>query len=234
MTAEGVSASGRGPGGDPRAELRRHPERARYGREAVYAILDEGLVAHVGLVVDGQPFVIPMAYGRDGDELLLHGSVASRLQRRLATGAPACVTVTLLDGVVLARSQFNHSMNYRSVVVFGTATRLGDEPACRALARIVDHIVPGRTREARPPSPTEARQTSVLALRIEAASVKCRSGPPVDDQDDLGSSPWAGVWAGTVPVTTEFGAPEPDSGTGPGAAPPASLTPYRRPGAART
>lgn len=193
-------------------------------------MLDEGLVAHVGLVVDGQPFVIPMAYGRSGDELLLHGSVASRLQRRLAAGAPACVTVTLLDGLVLARSQFHHSMNYRSAVVFGTATRLTDDGAARrALARIVDHIVPGRTDEARPATPAELRQTSVLSLPIEAASVKVRSGPPIEDKDDLGSSPWAGVWAGTVPVTTVFGAPAPDSGTGPGATRPASLTPYRRP-----
>lgn len=219
-----------GAPGDARAVVRRLPQRADYERSAAYAILDEGLVAHVGLVVDGQPYVIPMAYGRDGDRLLLHGSVASRLQRRLATGVAACVTVTLLDGLVLARSQFHHSMNYRSVVVFGTATRLVYEGRTRhALERIVEHIVPGRSAEARSPSSRELRATSVLELPVEAASVKARTGGPLDDEDDVDSPTWGGIWIGVVPVLTTFGPPERDEGAGSDPITPVSLSPYGRP-----
>ncbi len=211
---------------DARIVVRRLPERADYQRESAYAILDEGLVAHVGFEVDGQPLVIPMAYGRDGDRLLLHGSVASRLQRRLASGLPACVTVTLLDALVLARSQFHHSMNYRSVVVLGTATRIRDEEASRrALERIVEHIVPGRSAEARGASAGELRLTSVLEMPIEAVSVKARTGGPVDDEADLAS----GVWAGLVPVSTTFGAPARDGAVGSDPGLPPSLSPYGRP-----
>jgi nitroimidazol reductase NimA-like FMN-containing flavoprotein (pyridoxamine 5'-phosphate oxidase superfamily) len=205
--------------------VKRLPARASYERDEAYAVLDEGLIAHVGIAVDGQPFVIPMVYGRDGDRLLLHGSVASRLLRTLDTGTPVCVTVTILDGLVLARSQFHHSMNYRSVVVLGTATRLGDPAAAAAaLECIVDHIVPGRPAEARPGNDAELRQTTVLELPIEAASVKRRTGGPIDDDADLD----LGIWAGVVPVHLSIGEPVPDPDLG-DVALPASLDPYRRP-----
>jgi nitroimidazol reductase NimA-like FMN-containing flavoprotein (pyridoxamine 5'-phosphate oxidase superfamily) len=202
--------------------VKRLPARASYEREEAYAILDEGLIAHVGIAVDGQPFVIPMAYGRDGDRLLLHGSVASRLLRSLDTGAPVCVTVTLLDGLVLARSQFHHSMNYRSVVVLGTATRIRDAAAAASgLERIVDHLVPGRTAEARPGNDAELRKTAVLELPIEEASVKRRTGGPIDDDEDMDLP----VWAGVLPLRLATGEPVAESDQ----PLPASLTPYRRP-----
>src|SRR4051812_47227782 len=202
--------------------VKRLPARASYERDEAYAILDEGLIAHVGIAVDGQPFVIPMAYGRDGDRLLLHGSVASRLLRTLDTGAAVCVTVTLLDGLVLARSQFHHSMNYRSVVVLGTATRVRDAAAAEgALACIVDHIVPGRTGEARPGNDAELRKTTVLALPIEAASVKRRTGGPIDDDEDMDLP----VWAGVVPIRLVLGEPLADNEQ----PLPPSLDPYSRP-----
>ena len=199
--------------------VKRLPARASYERDEAYAILDEGLLAHVGIAVDGQPFVIPMAYGRDGDRLLLHGSVASRLLRTLDAGTRVCVTVTILDGLVLARSQFHHSMNYRSVVVLGTATRLRD--AAAGLERIVDHIVPGRTAEARSGNDAELRQTTVLELPIEEASVKRRAGGPIDDESDMELP----VWAGVLPLRLIAGEPEADNDL----PLPPSLTPYRRP-----
>jgi nitroimidazol reductase NimA-like FMN-containing flavoprotein (pyridoxamine 5'-phosphate oxidase superfamily) len=202
--------------------VKRLPARASYERDEAYAILDEGLIAHVGIAVEGQPFVIPMAYGRDGDRLLLHGSVASRLLRTLDAGARVCVTVTLLDGLVLARSQFHHSMNYRSVVVLGTATRIRDAAAAAAgLERIVDHIVPGRTLEARAGNDAELRKTTVLELPIEEASVKRRTGGPIDDEADMDLP----VWAGVVPLRLATGAPVADNDE----ALPASLDPYSRP-----
>lgn len=192
----------------PRSTVRRHADRARYERELANAILDEGLVAHVGIAVDGQPFVIPMVYGRDGERLLLHGSVASRLTRGLASGLPVCVTVTLVDGLVMARSAFHHSMNYRSVVVHGTARRIDDpDEAAVALGRFVDHLVPGRSAEVRPSAPVEVRQTSVLELAIDEASVKVRTGGPIDDPDDMGLP----VWAGVVPLGVAVGAPVPSA-----------------------
>ena len=187
-----------------RTTLRRHRERGAHERRRIDAVLDEGMVAHVGICVDGQPFVLPMAYGRDGDRLILHGSVASRLLRGLDQGLPVCVTVTLLDGLVLARSAFHHSMNYRSVVVLGTATRITDpELAATALDALVDHLVPGRTAEARPSSPGELRQTAVLELPIVEASLKQRSGGAADEPDDLALD----VWAGVVPLVVQAGAP---------------------------
>lgn len=187
-----------------RSTVRRAAARGRYDRAAVHAVLDEGLVAHVGISVDGQPYVIPMAYGRDGDRLLLHGSVASRLMRGLADGAPACATVTLLDGLVMARSTFHHSMNYRSVVVLGTARRVEDpDDASDALDRFVDHLVPGRTGEVRPSTAVEVRQTAVLEMSIEEASVKIRAGGPIDDEADLELP----VWAGIVPLGVAVGEP---------------------------
>jgi len=176
------------------SQVRRHPERAAYDRETVHAILDAGLVAHVAFVVDAQPFVIPMVYARVDDRIVLHGAAASRLQKRLATGVPASVAVTLVDGLVLARSAFHHSMNYRSVVVFGTAKAVVDEGEKRvAFDALVEHAVPGRSSRTRPASDRELRGTHVLALTIEAASAKIRRGPPIDDADDLELPYWAGV-----------------------------------------
>ena len=190
-----------------RTTVRRAPQRAAYDRDRIHAVLDEGFVAHVGICVNDQPFVIPMAYGRDGDRLILHGSVASRLMRGLDRGLPVCVTVTLLDGLVLARSAFHHSMNYRSVVVLGTATRLTDpERAAAALDVLVDHLVPGRSAEARPSSAVELRQTAVLELPIEEASLKERTGGALDDPEDLDLD----VWAGVVPLDVVAGAPVPN------------------------
>jgi nitroimidazol reductase NimA-like FMN-containing flavoprotein (pyridoxamine 5'-phosphate oxidase superfamily) len=191
----------------PRTRLGRKPERGSHGRAVIDAILDEGLVAHVGISVDGDPYVLPMVYGREGDRLFLHGSVASRLLRALDAGASVCVTVTIVDALVLARSQFHHSMNYRSVVVLGVARRIRDEAtARRALRRIVDHAVPGRSLEARAPLEAELRQTMVLELTIDEASAKQRSGGPIEDPADLGR----GSWGGLLPVTTVFGPPAPD------------------------
>ena len=188
-----------------RTTVRRAPDRGVYDREVVHAILDAGKVAHVGFVHDAQPFVIPIAYARDGDRILLHGSGGSRMMRALAAGAPACVTVTIVDGLVLARSVFHHSMNYRSVVALGTATKLDGKEKAAALETLVDALVPGRSAEARGPNPAEMAATMILAFPLEEASAKVRSGPPVDDPEDV-SLP---IWAGTVPLALEYRAPEP-------------------------
>jgi nitroimidazol reductase NimA-like FMN-containing flavoprotein (pyridoxamine 5'-phosphate oxidase superfamily) len=206
--------------------VRRKAERADYTRAAANAILDEALVAHVGITVDDQPFVIPMVFGRDDDRLFLHGSVASRLLRALDDGVPVCVTVTIVDDLVLARSQFHHSMNYRSVVVVGVARRIRDpEVAARALACVVDHVAPGRAAEARPPTEAELRQTAVLELAIDTASVKARTGGPIEEPDDLALP----IWAGVVPVATTFGIPAGDDALDDSVALPPSLSPYTRP-----
>ncbi len=191
-----------------RTQVRRLPKRAVYDREAVYRILDEGLVCHVGFVQDGQPVVIPTGYGRDGDTLFIHGSVASRMLRHLAQGVEVCVTVTLLDGLVLARSVFHHSMNYRSVVIFGTAKLVEDEVTKReALRAITEHIAPGRWPEVRPPSESELKATWVLALPLEEVSAKVRTGPPLDDEEDYALP----VWAGVLPLKLRPEQPVPDS-----------------------
>jgi len=180
-----------------RTTVRRLPDRGVYDRDAIYAILDEALICHVGFAVDGQPFVIPTIHWRDGDTLYLHGSAASRMLRALRGGADACVTVTLLDGLVLARSAFNHSMNYRSVVILGKAREVSDrDEKLRALDRLVRHITPERADEVRPPNESELRQTIVLALPLAEASAKTRSGPPIDEEEDYA----LGVWAGVVPI----------------------------------
>ena len=180
-----------------RTKVRRLPSRGAYDRETIYAILDEALICHVGFVADGQPFVIPTIHWRDGDTLYFHGSAASRMLRTLRSGVDACVTVTLLDGLVMARSAFHHSMNYRSVVVFGNAREVAErEEKLRALERLVEHIAPGRSAEVRGPSESELRQTLVLALPLYEASAKIRTGPPVDDADDYKLP----VWAGVVPL----------------------------------
>jgi uncharacterized protein len=177
--------------------LRRHPERGRHDRDTVYAILDQGLVCHVGFVEGERPFVLPTSYGRDGDTLYLHASSASRMARTLADGAEVCVTVTLVDGLVLARSAFNHSMNYRSVVVLGRATAVTDpDRKLHGLRVIVEHVAPGRWDSLRPALAKELQATSLLALPLQEASAKVRTGPPKDPEEDLG----LGIWAGVVPL----------------------------------
>ena len=177
-----------------RTQVRRLPKRAVYDREAIYRILDEGLVCHVGFVVDGQPVLIPTGYGRDGDTLYVHGSAASRMLRDLAKGVEVSIAVTLLDGLVLARSAFHHSMNYRSVVIFGTAAVVEDETTKRqALRAFTEHIAPGRWQEVRPPTESELKATTVLAIPLEEVSAKVRTGPPLDDEDDYSLPVWAGV-----------------------------------------
>ena len=191
-----------------RSELKRLPERGYHDHETIHAVLDAAFLAHVGFASQQQPFVIPTLYGRDGDTLYLHGSAASRTLGTLGGGIPACVTVTIIDGLVLARSAFHHSMNYRSVVAFGTG-RLIEEPArkIRALHRISEHLLKGRWNDVRGPNREEMAATSVLEFVIEEASVKIRSGPPKDDAEDYARSTWAGV----VPVALTTGVPVPDA-----------------------
>lgn len=192
----------------PRTRVVREPERAQYDREAVYRILDEGFLCHVGFSVDGQPFVIPTSYGRDGDNLYIHGSAASRMLRQMKEGVSVCVTVTLLDGLVLARSIFNHSMNYRSVVILGKATLVDDpEEKVNALRRLSEHILPGRWSEVRQPNEKELKATSVLRIPIEEFSAKVRTGPPIDDAEDYSFPTWAGV----IPLEMKAGEPLADS-----------------------
>lgn len=207
-----------------RTRIRQRPQRARYDRDTIAAILDEGLVCHVGFVVDGVPWVIPTAYGRAGDRLYVHGGAGSRLLRTLAGGVPVCVTVTLLDGLVLARSAFHHSMNYRSVVVPGTAEEVTD-PAERlaALRAIVEHLVPGRWDEVRGPSEAELRATRVVRIALDEASAKVRTGPPIDDADDLR----LGCWVGELPLALAVGTPVADPALPAGIAPTATVTRWR-------
>jgi nitroimidazol reductase NimA-like FMN-containing flavoprotein (pyridoxamine 5'-phosphate oxidase superfamily) len=177
-----------------RTRVKRLPERGAYDRETVYSILDEGLVCHVGIAVEGQPFVIPMAYARMGDTLLLHGSGGSRVMRALQAGAEVCVAVTHLDGLVLARSAFHHSMNYRSVVIFGKARAIdGDQAKLAAFRAFFEHVLPGRWEDVRPPDPKELAQTLLVELPLDEASAKIRTGPPADEADDYGLPVWAGV-----------------------------------------
>jgi hypothetical protein len=177
-----------------RTKLERLPKRANYDRDTVHRILDEALFCHVGFVVDDRPYVIPTGFGRAGDVLYVHGSAASRMLRTLSAGAPVCVTVTLLDGLVLARSAFHHSMNYRSVVILGTARLVEDEEEkLAALRAFTEHIVPGRWAEVRWPSEAEMKATTVLALPLEEVSAKIRTGPPVDEEEDYALEVWAGV-----------------------------------------
>ncbi|WNG37093.1 pyridoxamine 5'-phosphate oxidase family protein [Archangium violaceum] len=189
-----------------RSTVRRLPKRASYEEPVIHAILDEGLVAHVGVTVEGQPYVMPMVYGRMGRNLYLHGASVSRLAKQLAQGVPACLTVTLVDGLVLARSAFHHSMNYRSVVVLGTAVLVTDEAEkTQALEAITDHALRGRWAEVRAPNAQELKATSVLRLPLEEASAKIRTGGPRDDEEDLALECWAGV----LPLRLVAHPPEP-------------------------
>jgi nitroimidazol reductase NimA-like FMN-containing flavoprotein (pyridoxamine 5'-phosphate oxidase superfamily) len=185
-----------------RSQVRRMPERGSHDLETIWDILSEGFVASVGFSVEGQPFIIPTLYGSDREMLYLHGSAASRMLRELETGVPACVSVTIVDGLVLARSAFHHSMNYRSVVAFGTAKKITDtEQMTRALRTISEQVVPGRWADVRGPSRKELKATTVLAFSIEEASAKLRHGPPSDDAADYELP----VWAGVVPLQMTAG-----------------------------
>ena len=190
-----------------RTQVVRLPKRGDYSPETIHGILDAGFLCHVGFVVEGQPFVIPTGYGRSGDTLYIHGSAASRMLRTLTEGVEVCVTVTLLDGLVLARSAFHHSMNYRSVVVFGKATLVESaEEKTEALRVISEQIVPGRWNDVRWPTEQELKATKVLALPISEASAKVRTGPPADDEEDYAMN----VWAGVLPLSVHAKQPEPD------------------------
>lgn len=190
-----------------RNQIKRLPQRGNYDRPLINQILDEGLVCHVGFVVEAQPFVIPTAYGRVGNRLYIHGSPASRMLRTLKESVEVCVTVTLLDGLVLARSAFHHSMNYRSVVIFGKATVVEEATEkLEALKAFTEHIVPGRWADVRPPTSQEIAGTLVLSLPLSEASAKVRTGPPIDDEADY-TLP---VWAGELPLCLTSTAPVPD------------------------
>lgn len=191
-----------------RTQVKRLPKRGSYDRETVYSILDSAFVCHVGFSVDGQPYVIPTNFGRSNDTLYLHGSAASRMLRTLSEGVPVCVTVTHVDGLVLARSAFHHSVNYRSAVILGTA-RLVTDPAekMEALRIFTEHVLKGRWDEVRWPNEQEMKATTVLALELEEVSAKIRTGGPVDDEADYALP----VWAGVLPLETAAKAPEPDA-----------------------
>jgi uncharacterized protein len=191
-----------------RMKVKRHPERAVYDATPIHAILDEAFLCHVAFAVDGQPHVIPTAYGRDGEQIYIHGSAASHMLRSLTQGIEVSVAVTLVDGFVLARSAFRHSLNYRSVVVFGKARLVSDlKEKYAALRTITNHLIPGRWEEVREPNEQEMRQTTVLALPLTESVAKVRTGPPLDAAEDLSER----VWGGVVPLRLEAGAPQPDA-----------------------
>ena len=209
-----------------RVRLRRRRDRGSYDRAVIDAILDEALLAHLGIVQRGQPFVIPTLHARCGDVVYLHGSAAGRTLRALAGGTPACVTVSLIDGLVLARSAMHHSANYRSVVLLGTARSVEDPEHKRAAFRaIVEHVVPGRWPDVRPPSESELKATAVVAMAIDEASAKVRVGPPLDDEEDYALPAWAGV----IPLRTAAGAPQADPRLAQGIPTPAYARAYARP-----
>jgi len=208
-----------------RTRVKRLPDRGHYDRETIYAILDEAFICHVGYVVDGQPYVIPTGFARIGDDLYIHGSSASRMLRNLSQGVDVCVTVTLIDGLVLARSAFHHSINYRSVVVLGKAELVEDaEEKNNALEAFTEHVVPGRWAEVRWPSELELKATSVLKLPIDEASAKIRTGDPKDDEEDYAMD----VWAGVLPLSIEPGDPAPDTLLKDGIPVPAYVRDYER------
>jgi nitroimidazol reductase NimA-like FMN-containing flavoprotein (pyridoxamine 5'-phosphate oxidase superfamily) len=208
-----------------RTGLNRHPERAREEQAVIDAIIDEALICHVGFVVDGYPAVIPTIHARSGTTLYLHGSPASRMLQAVP-GAEVCVTITLLDGIVMARSAFNHSMNYRSVVIYGRPRVVTDpEEKMVAFEAITEHVAEGRWADTRHPTPSELTATTVIALAIDEASAKVRTGPPIDERADLELD----IWAGVVPMRMEPGEPQPDALLGPGIPTPDYAREYRRP-----
>jgi nitroimidazol reductase NimA-like FMN-containing flavoprotein (pyridoxamine 5'-phosphate oxidase superfamily) len=211
-----------------RTTLKRLPERGEFDREAVYRIIDEGFICHVAFVVEGQPYGIPTGYGRAGDTLYLHGSAASRMMRSLSGGVPVCVTVTLIDGLVLARTAFHHSINYRSVVILGTAIKVEDpEEKAAALKTFTEHIIPGRWGEVRRPNEQELKATTVLALPLVEVSAKVRTGPPKDDVEDM-AFPVFPVWAGVLPLRMTALAPIDDPSLSSEMKPPAYVMNYSR------
>lgn len=208
-----------------RTTLVRRPDRGTYDRSIVNAILDEALICHIGFAIEGQPFVLPTTHARVDDRLYIHGSVGARMLRTLRGGAPICVTVTLIDGLVLARSAFHHSMNYRSVMILGVGREVEDEEEKRrAFDALVDHVLAGRSSQTRKASSQELKATSVLCVPIEEASAKVRTGPPLDDDDDYGLPYWAGV----LPLRLEAQTPVADPHLAAGIPIPASLSDYRR------
>lgn len=209
-----------------RTALKRLPKRGEYDRAAVFQILDEAFICHVGFIADGKPVVIPTSYGRIGDDLYVHGSAASRMLRSLEQGIDVCVTVTLIDGLVLARSAFHHSINYRSVVIFGNATPVNDpDEKVRALHAFTDHVVSGRWADVRPPDEGELRATLVLKVPLVEVSAKVRAGPPIDDEADYSLA----VWAGVVPMSITAGVPVRDDRLPPEIEAPEYARHYSRP-----
>jgi nitroimidazol reductase NimA-like FMN-containing flavoprotein (pyridoxamine 5'-phosphate oxidase superfamily) len=208
-----------------RTKIKRLPKRGHYDRETINKILDEAFICHVGFVVDSQPYVLPTGFARVDDQLYIHGSAASRMLRNLAEGADVCVTVTLVDGLVLARSAFHHSINYRSVVILGKATLVDDTVEKNAaLEALTNHIVPGRWSDVRWPTELELKATSVLKLPISEASAKVRIGPPIDDEEDYAMD----VWAGVLPLRLLPGEPSADTRLKDGIDPPRYVENYKR------
>jgi hypothetical protein len=224
----GSASTNAGPVSD-RVRLRRRRERGSHDRETIEAILDEALIAHLAIVIgDGQPVAIPTLHAREGDIVYCHGASAGRTMRAMAGGTPACLTVSLIDGLVLARSAMHHSANYRSAIILGRARAVEEPEEKRAAFRsIVERIVPGRWGEVRPPTDNEMRATTVVALDIEEASAKIRSGPPLDDEEDYA----LGAWAGVIPLTLGIGEPQPDPLLRAGIEVPEHVSAYRRAGA---
>ena len=208
-----------------RTKVKRLPKRGHYARETIDAILDEAILCHIGFEVDGQPYVIPSLHARIGDVLYLHGSAASRMMKRLAEGVQCCVTITLVDGVVLARAVFDQSINYRSVVVLGQA-RLVDEPTEKlvALEALTNQLVPERWEQTKPPTRQQLKATSILALTLDEASAKIRSGPPGNYPED--AEEWAGTWTGVLPITQVVGTPIPAPDLPTGVKTPRNVTDY--------
>jgi len=187
-----------------RNKVKRLPERGHYDSATIYPIVDAAMICHVGFAIDGQPFVVPTLYARQDDTILLHGAKGSRLLRHIQLGGEVCITVTLVDGIVLARSVFHHSINYRSAVLFGKGAVIEDEQAkFKAMESFTERLIPGRWQDARPPSPIEVKQTTIVAVAIESASAKIRTGPPGDEAEDLDLP----VWAGVLPLRQVAGAP---------------------------
>ncbi len=208
-----------------RTKLKRLPKRGNFERETIYKILDEAFICHVGFAVDNQPFVIPTSFARIDDRLMIHGSAASRMMRDLSAGIDVCVTVTLIDGLVLARSAFHHSMNYRSVVIFGKAKIVADEgEKYAALRAFTEHIVPNRWNDVRPPTSLELKATTVLSLPVNEASAKIRTGNPVDDEEDYNLD----VWAGVLPLNLTTGKPINDEKLKSGISVPQNILNYSR------
>jgi uncharacterized protein len=225
MASNTVEQGSSGKPPSERTTVKRMPHRGVYDREAINAILDEGLICHLGFTLDEQPYVLPTIYARDADRLLIHGSAASRMLRSIRSGIAVCATVTLIDGLVLARSAYHHSMNYRSVVILGTATEICDRGhKLAAMRTIVNHVVPGRWDEVRPPSEAEIRATIVLSLPLNEVSAKVRTGQPIDDEEDYSLASWAGV----LPLSLDAHAPVPDPQLPAGIHTPSYVRFYRR------